>query len=67
MQHLRRVSQAHATKSPNIAMRMQNQRYAGGRKRLTDAFTKLLTPGTTIRDMSAWVININRLLSMESF
>jgi hypothetical protein len=30
--------------------------------RLTDAFTKLLMPGTRMRDINAWVINKKRLL-----
>jgi hypothetical protein len=31
-------------------------------KHLTDAFTKLLMPGESTREMSAWVINNDTLL-----
>jgi hypothetical protein len=37
-----------------------------GIKRLTDALTKLLMPGTSMRDTSACVISNRMLLEMES-
>jgi hypothetical protein len=39
--------------------------HARGCERLTDALTKLLMPGASMRDTSAWVMSNNRLLSME--
>ncbi len=39
--------------------------HAGRSKRLTEALTKLLMPGNSMRDTSAWVMSNNRLLSME--
>ena len=36
-------------------------------KRLTDAFTKLLMPGTSTREISACACNRNRVLEIERF
>ena len=34
---------------------------------LTDALTKLLLPGTSIRDIKAWVVSRNKLLYIDMF
>ncbi len=67
MQNLQRVTHARAA-ALKAWLRRRNSALplAGASKRLTDALTKLLMPGTSTRDMSAWVISMNKLDSMES-
>jgi hypothetical protein len=65
--NLQRVTHAHAAALTAWPRRRNGALpLAGASKRLTDALTKLLIPGTSTRDMSAWVVSINKLVFMES-
>jgi len=67
VQNLQRVTHARAAALTAWPRRRNSALpLAGASKRLTDAFTKLLMPGTSTRDMSAWVISMNKLVQRES-
>ena len=67
VQNLQRVTHAHAAALTAWPRRRNSALpLAGASKRLTDALTKLLMPGTSTRDMSAWVVSTNKLVQRES-